>query len=118
VACIGPAGERGVLFASIINDRDRAAGRSGASGVAHEINNPLGVIQCYANLIAKSQPSDPQVLVRGSAVAHGLKECRYIDVVRFGGPLFFANASYLEDQIRHRRKMKKALMSIRLSGLR
>jgi len=46
------------------------------------------------------------------AVAHGLKECRYIDVVRFGGPLFFANASYLEDQIRHRRKMKKALKHI------
>lgn len=24
-----------------------------AAGVAHEINNPLGVIKCYANLIAK-----------------------------------------------------------------
>ncbi|MCB2148609.1 MAG: SulP family inorganic anion transporter [Deltaproteobacteria bacterium] len=46
------------------------------------------------------------------AVAHGLKECRYIDVVRFGGPLFFANASYLEDQIRHRRKIKKELKHI------
>ena len=33
VACIGPAGERGVLFASIMNDRDRAAGRSGAGAV-------------------------------------------------------------------------------------
>jgi SulP family sulfate permease len=41
------------------------------------------------------------------AVTHGLKECRYIDVVRFDGPLFFANASYLEDQIRQRRKIKK-----------
>ncbi len=46
------------------------------------------------------------------AVTHGLKECRYIDVVRFGGPLFFANASYLEDQIRHRRKIKKELKHI------
>ncbi len=46
------------------------------------------------------------------AVTHGLKECRYIDVVRFDGPLFFANASYLEDQIRHRRKMKKELKHI------
>ena len=45
-------------------------------------------------------------------VTHGLKECRYIDVVRFDGPLFFANASYLEDQIRHRRKMKKELKHI------
>jgi MFS superfamily sulfate permease-like transporter len=46
------------------------------------------------------------------AVTHGLKECRYIDVVRFDGPLFFANADYLEDQIRHRRKIKKTLKHI------
>ena len=32
-----------------------------AAGVAHEINNPLGVIQCYANLIAKSQQGDSQL---------------------------------------------------------
>lgn len=45
-------------------------------------------------------------------VSFGLKECKYIDVVRFDGPLFFANASYLEDQIRHRRKTKKNLRHI------
>ena len=33
VSCIGPAGERQVLFASIMNDRDRAAGRSGVGAV-------------------------------------------------------------------------------------
>ena len=33
VASIGPAGERGVLFAAIINDRHRAAGRSGVGAV-------------------------------------------------------------------------------------
>ncbi|PIV21049.1 MAG: aldehyde ferredoxin oxidoreductase [Deltaproteobacteria bacterium CG_4_8_14_3_um_filter_45_9] len=33
VACIGPAGERMVRFASIMNDRDRAAGRSGVGAV-------------------------------------------------------------------------------------
>ncbi len=33
VACIGPAGENGVLFASIMNDQDRAAGRSGVGAV-------------------------------------------------------------------------------------
>ncbi|RLB73399.1 MAG: aldehyde ferredoxin oxidoreductase [Deltaproteobacteria bacterium] len=32
-ACIGPAGERLVLFSSIMNDRDRAAGRSGVGAV-------------------------------------------------------------------------------------
>jgi len=30
---IGPAGEKRVLFASIMNDRDRAAGRSGVGAV-------------------------------------------------------------------------------------
>lgn len=33
VACIGPAGERRVLFANIINDKHRAAGRSGVGAV-------------------------------------------------------------------------------------
>ncbi len=33
VACIGPAGENGVRFAAIMNDRDRAAGRSGVGAV-------------------------------------------------------------------------------------
>ena len=50
------------------------------------------------------------------AVAGGLQECRYIDVVRFDGPLFFANASYLEDQIRNRRRSKKDLKHIIISA--
>ncbi|MEJ2221322.1 MAG: SulP family inorganic anion transporter [Desulfobacterales bacterium] len=50
------------------------------------------------------------------AVASGLEECRYIDVVRFDGPLFFANASYLEDQIRNRRRTKKDLKHIIISA--
>ena len=33
IACIGPAGEKKVLFASIMNDKDRAAGRSGVGAV-------------------------------------------------------------------------------------
>lgn len=33
VACIGPAGENLVLFAAIMNDKDRAAGRSGVGAV-------------------------------------------------------------------------------------
>ena len=36
------------------------------------------------------------------ATAHGLKECEHLAVVRFDGPLFFANASFLEDQITER----------------
>jgi SulP family sulfate permease len=33
------------------------------------------------------------------ASVHGLRECKYVSLVRFEGPLFFANASYLEDKI-------------------
>jgi len=33
IACIGPAGENRVLFASIMNDRDRASGRGGLGAV-------------------------------------------------------------------------------------
>jgi aldehyde:ferredoxin oxidoreductase len=33
VACIGPAGENGVIFAAIMNDRDRAAGRGGMGAI-------------------------------------------------------------------------------------
>lgn len=33
VSCIGPAGEKGVLFAAVINDKHRAAGRSGVGAV-------------------------------------------------------------------------------------
>lgn len=36
------------------------------------------------------------------ATAFGLKECEHIALVRFDGPLFFANASFLEDQITDR----------------
>lgn len=34
--------------------------------------------------------------------AHGLMKCEHIDLIRFEGPLFFANASYLEDEINNR----------------
>jgi len=46
------------------------------------------------------------------ALGHGLKECRYIDVVRFDGPLFFANSSYMEDQIAMHRQNKPRLKHI------
>ncbi len=46
------------------------------------------------------------------SVHHGLKECDYISMVRFDGPLFFANASYLEDQIMDLMIRKKDLKHI------
>jgi MFS superfamily sulfate permease-like transporter len=47
-----------------------------------------------------------------SALIHGLEECIYIDLVRFDGPLFFANATYLEDQINERLRAKVDLRHI------
>ncbi|MGD9877990.1 SulP family inorganic anion transporter [Desulfococcus sp.] len=46
------------------------------------------------------------------AVAHGLQRCEYVDLVRFDGPLFFANASYLEDKINDRLQQQKNLKHI------
>ncbi len=43
------------------------------------------------------------------ALTHGLKECQHVVVIRFDGPLFFANASYLEDQIANRVRTMKQL---------
>jgi signal transduction histidine kinase len=46
-----------------------------AAGLAHEINNPLGVIRCYAQLLQKSQldaqaKEDLEVIVRHTQKAH------------------------------------------------
>jgi MFS superfamily sulfate permease-like transporter len=46
------------------------------------------------------------------ATTHGLMECTYISMVRFDGPLIFANASYLEDQIADLMMKKKELKHI------
>ncbi len=43
---------------------------------------------------------------------HGLKECEYISMVRFDGPLFFANASYLEDKLMELMRSKRNLRHI------
>jgi aldehyde:ferredoxin oxidoreductase len=45
VACIGPAGEKRVLFASIMNDKDRAAGRSGVDAVMGSKNLKAVVVK-------------------------------------------------------------------------
>jgi len=45
VACIGPAGEKQVLFAAIMNDRDRAAGRSGVGAVMGHKNVKAVVVK-------------------------------------------------------------------------
>ncbi len=51
------------------------------------------------------------------ALTFGLKECGFIDVVRFDGPLFFANSSYMEDQIAMHRQNKPHLKHILLVAM-
>jgi SulP family sulfate permease len=46
------------------------------------------------------------------AGAFGLRECEYMALVRFDGPLFFANASYLEDRITELMRTKPHLKHI------
>lgn len=43
---------------------------------------------------------------------HQLRRCEHIDLIRFEGPLFFANASYLEDEINDRIMTHKNLRHI------
>lgn len=61
VACIGPAGEKLVLFAVIMNDKNRAAGRSG-----------LGAVMGFKNLKA--------VVVKGTNSIKVAKEKEFLDI--------------------------------------
>ena len=45
VACIGPAGENGVLYAAIMNDKNRAAGRGGLGAVMGSKNLKAVVVR-------------------------------------------------------------------------
>ncbi len=49
-----------------------------ASGVAHEINNPLEVIKCYSNLIAKGQGRDSQVSQDVKVIEKHADQCKSI----------------------------------------
>jgi len=49
VACIGPAGENRVLFASVMNDKNRAAGRTGVGAVMGSKNLKAVVISSKRN---------------------------------------------------------------------
>ncbi|MBF0211342.1 MAG: SulP family inorganic anion transporter [Desulfamplus sp.] len=79
----------------------------------------VGVVLSLGVFLYKSmRPTVPSLSRHGDedvfrcAVTHGLKECEYMDLVRFDGPLFFANASYLEDQINDRMINKPTLKHI------
>jgi len=78
----------------------------------------IGVVLSLLVFLYKSMRPSIATLSRAEdhalrdSVHHGLKECEYISMVRFDGPLFFANASYLEDQIMDLMLTKKDLKHI------
>ena len=78
----------------------------------------IGVVLSLAVFLYKSMRPNVSSLSRftddslKNSAAHGLRQCRYMDMIRFNGPLFFANASYLEDQINDRMQQKKDLRHI------
>ncbi len=49
-----------------------------AAGVAHEINNPLGVIKCYANLMAKAKCDDRQMLEDVQIIRKHADQCQAV----------------------------------------
>ncbi|MBA3002696.1 MAG: sodium-independent anion transporter, partial [Desulfurivibrio sp.] len=52
--------------------------------------------------------------VLGCTIDHGLRVCSHIAVIRFDGTLFFANASYLDEQVFRIRTANPALKFILL----
>lgn len=49
-----------------------------AAGVAHEINNPLGVIKCYANLIRRQLSSESAVLSDVEVIQRHTDHCKSV----------------------------------------
>jgi sulfate permease, SulP family len=73
----------------------------------------IGVVLSLMVFLYKSMRPSVVSLARAEDEAlrcvttHGLRECQYVAMVRFDGPLFFANASYLEDKITEIMRIKK-----------
>lgn len=81
----------------------------------------IGVVLSLAHYLYRNTKPVVAVLARhpdGSlrdARRHHLKECQHIAVIRFEGPLFFANVSYLDDQITERIQQMPHLRHILLA---
>ena len=78
----------------------------------------VGVVLSISVFLYKSMKPKISLLARHEdrslrcLETHGLQECEHIAMVQFEGPLFFANASYLEDSIRSIIEKKKKLKHI------
>ncbi|MHA1598559.1 MAG: aldehyde ferredoxin oxidoreductase family protein, partial [Alphaproteobacteria bacterium] len=78
-ASIGPAGERGVLFAAVVNDKDRAAGRSGVGAVmgtknlkAIAVRGTAGVQVGDAMKFMQAAGAAKQILADNAVTGEGL----------------------------------------------
>jgi anti-anti-sigma factor len=78
----------------------------------------IGVVLSLGVFLYKSMRPKVVSLARAQDYAlrcvstHGLKECDHISMVRFDGPLFFANSSYLEDKMMEIMRAKPSLRHI------
>jgi SulP family sulfate permease len=83
-----------------------------------EVGIFIGVVLSLLVFLYKSMRPGVASLARAEdhafrcAETHGLKECEYIAMIRFEGTLFFANESYLEDEIMKIMKAKPNLKHI------
>lgn len=82
----------------------------------------IGVVLSLGVFLYKSMRPRLAILSRADDLAlrdaqvHGLQECAYVDVLRFDGPLFFANSSFLEDKITEQMRLKPQLKHIILAA--
>ena len=79
IACIGQAGEKGVLYAAVMNDKHRAAGRSGVGTVmgsknlkAIAVRGTGGVKVNDFNAFAKATAAAKKVLAENAVTGQGL----------------------------------------------
>jgi SulP family sulfate permease len=75
----------------------------------------VGVVLCLGVFLYKSMRPKVVSLARlddqslRSTDTHGLQECKYLSLVRFDGPLIFANATYLEEKVTERMRKHRDL---------
>jgi signal transduction histidine kinase len=94
VVYVSETTEKKRLLAQMTQSEKMATVGKLASGLAHEINNPLGVILCYAELLKKSMPQgqageDLDVIIKHTHRAQSVLK----DLLNFARPKVSANTS-------------------------
>lgn len=93
IACIGPAGEHGVLFASVMNDGGRAAGRTGG-GAVFGSKKLKAVVVCRSSSRSLSQ----EFRVEAKAATQKILSSPMIaDLRKWGTPFLLAIKNHVGD---------------------